>query len=551
MAKSKKASPKPEKTASPHQAPVQIAETFPDDPKAYSTLYICFGVLSVCLVAILLFFSGMNYGGKRLYAHNILLLPAGAALALLSGFVKPSVPFLSRPSYGRFVFLAVCVSLSFLIQVIAVSNYFFITNWDVATVFKNCLYIISGQTDILSNAYFSAYPNNLLIVYLYTFLIRLNSIFAREMSMETAYLGLVIFHCALYQAAGVLLYQLTKKITANARTAAVAYILYFLLMLLSPWVTVPYSDSLGLIFPILILYSIFFWPEGKLSWLKWLVFALLTGIGYQIKPQIAIVSIAVVLIGFCRQLRLRGFKTRLKHIGLCAGGMAAGIAICLLLSLHVRQALPFELDSEASFGAPHYIMVGMNRETNGIYSAEDVEFSSQFSTKRERNAENLRVIRERIESMGWQGFFTHLVQKTLVNFNDGTFFWGGEGNFYARVPERNSTLSQFLQNVYYNQTGREAYYGLWSNFEHMVWLTILLFGGFAGFSARRREIGVVMLSLIGLTVFELIFEARARYMLVYTPLFILLASVGISDAQEKIHRAAAALRNKAPGKSNP
>ena len=548
MSKAKKASPEQKSSVSPVPAEPNVSPVYPSREKAISALFIGYGICSLCLFVILLFFPGMKYGGKRVYAPNILLMLTGIVLVLSFSFWKPVIPFLCKPSNGRFVTLSACIAFSFLFQVIAVSQYYFITNWDVTTVFQNSLYIAYGKNDQLNHAYFSTYPNNILITYLYVFLIRINPFLSRGISNEIAYLGLVIFHCALSQLAGILLYFTVKRITENTRTAVISYIFYVLVVLLSPWISVPYTDSLGLIFPVLILYAFFCWPDGKLHFLKWLVFALLTGVGYQIKPQAAIVSIAILLITLVKKARLQDIRNHLKQIGLCAGGLAVGVALSLLLSFHVRQALPFEYNPEKYIGPLHYIMMGLNEKTMGVYSQSDVVFSTSFSTSSERTAETLRVIQERIESMGWLGVLKQLVQKTLSNFNDGTFFWGGEGRFYSVVPERDSALSHFLENVYYNQTGQEgAYYGIWSNFAHMMWLTVLVFGGFASFTARKREIGVVMLALLGLAAFELIFEARARYFFMYTPLYIILASVGVTDAQEKIRLAVSRFKNRKAG----
>ena len=44
---------------------------------------------------------------------------------------------------------------------------------------------------------------------------------------------------------------------------------------------------------------------------------------------------------------------------------------------------------------------------------------------------------------------------------------------------------------------------------------------------------IVMLSIIGLTIFELIFEARARYLYTYVPLYIILAAAGVQKIVEK------------------
>lgn len=42
-----------------------------------------------------------------------------------------------------------------------------------------------------------------------------------------------------------------------------------------------------------------------------------------------------------------------------------------------------------------------------------------------------------------------------------------------------------------------------------------------------------MLAIIGLTIFELIFEARARYLYTYVPLYIILAAAGVQKIVEK------------------
>ena len=40
---------------------------------------------------------------------------------------------------------------------------------------------------------------------------------------------------------------------------------------------------------------------------------------------------------------------------------------------------------------------------------------------------------------------------------------------------------------------------------------------------------VLMVSIIGLTLFEILFEARARYLYTYVPLFILIALKGMDE----------------------
>ena len=61
----------------------------------------------------------------------------------------------------------------------------------------------------------------------------------------------------------------------------------------------------------------------------------------------------------------------------------------------------------------------------------------------------------------------------------------------------------------------------------------LWFGCLAGLllgfrlAGERKEIGVLKLSVIGIFLFETIFEARARYLFLYVPFILLLAMMGI------------------------
>lgn len=154
-------------------------------------------------------------------------------------------------------------------------------------------------------------------------------------------------------------------------------------------------------------------------------------------------------------------------------------------------------------------------------------------TTSERDAANMDVAIKRIKEMGVVGTGKHLVSKTLTNYYDGTFFWGGEGGFFSQMrEEKDLLLNSFLRGLYHIG-GSGKYYLLWANFEQMVWLTILLFNVFSGLGRKNENKNVIMLGIIGLTLFELIFEARSRYLYTYTPLYIVLAVYGFDYILER------------------
>ena len=51
----------------------------------------------------------------------------------------------------------------------------------------------------------------------------------------------------------------------------------------------------------------------------------------------------------------------------------------------------------------------------------------------------------------------------------------------------------------------------------------------AGESYQENVENVIFLSLIGMTLFELIFEAKARYLFCYAPVFVLTAVLGMRN----------------------
>lgn len=65
----------------------------------------------------------------------------------------------------------------------------------------------------------------------------------------------------------------------------------------------------------------------------------------------------------------------------------------------------------------------------------------------------------------------------------------------------------------------------------MFWLGLLFFSVFSIFdkSAYKNKVLVLQLSLFGLFLFELLFEARARYIYTYAPIYLILAMVGINS----------------------
>ena len=62
-----------------------------------------------------------------------------------------------------------------------------------------------------------------------------------------------------------------------------------------------------------------------------------------------------------------------------------------------------------------------------------------------------------------------------------------------------------------------------------VWILILFFNIFSLKNIRNYKLLVIPLSIIGITIFLLLFESRARYLLLYAPFYIILFVIGMNN----------------------
>lgn len=90
--------------------------------------------------------------------------------------------------------------------------------------------------------------------------------------------------------AGYLLYQVAEKFFDSHICAAGTWLVYVLFIGLSPWMRIPYSDSIGLIFPVLILWMYQKMDNEKKKYLKYIMIAVVSFLGYKIKPTVIIVN---------------------------------------------------------------------------------------------------------------------------------------------------------------------------------------------------------------------------------------------------------------------
>ena len=264
----------------------------------------------------------------------------------------------------------------FVCQFYGACNILFESGWDAGYIVASAKAMATAQP--FDAGYFSSYPNNLLLAFILSYLIRINNALGIFIGNQWLMCSVTV-NCLINAFTCLLVYR-TARLFLRPSSAFAGFLLAVCAFGISPWVVICYSDSLGLMFPIL---TFFLYvrpePRKKLRWLSRGSSLLLGCIGYYIKPTAMIMVLAILLAEALHQLA----QKRLSSLG-----RLAVMVLCIALSLSavngvvglLCQRYDITLDPERQIGMAHFLMMGANEERDGAFLSEDVEFSSSFST---------------------------------------------------------------------------------------------------------------------------------------------------------------------------
>ena len=426
------------------------------------------------------------------------------------------------------VLAAGCAAL-FCVQAFLWYHAYFIEGWDLVSILKSA-YAIAGGDELIDNYYLSMYPNNALLTLVFGLLMRAFRAVTGGARLDRCVFMLILVQCALNAAACYLTTRVAQKGFSSDRAGLAAFIGYAAFTGISPWMIVPYSDSMALIVPVGILRLYQLGSEEKRRWV-WPCIGLLTFAGWSLKPQTVIVTIAVLLQEGARSVserRLRGYLAKAVCV-IAVAAVGIGPATDAIL-----EASPIELREGRCVGALHYVMMGLNPESNGVYRDEDMILSASAPDPASRRAAQWERIKERVAAMDAGDWANHLTRKALSNFADAPVIWSVGGvTCWQPVENKDDVISPFLKGLLGVENGT-MFSPLFLYFE-CVWLALLMLA-LAGCVASLRVTHAgreadwfftAMLAVFGFMLFQMIFEAGNRYFMIYTPFVILLATAGL------------------------
>jgi hypothetical protein len=400
--------------------------------------------------------------------------------------------------------------------------------------------------------YMAAYPNNWLLIsvlaHWYDLWLGLGGQDVLTAAVVLNALALTVSVCLTYVAA---------RRLGRPATAYVLLGLSWLFIGLSPWVAVPYSDTLAMPFTacVLFLFSLER-TEGAATWwraLLWCAMAATGLVGYQVKPTavFAFGAVALVAVAAGRRPSRSTLLTGTAYAAAAVAGVVlASVAVSVAVDGVEAKAESSAVDPSFRLDASHFLKMGAQSKPGpyndyyGVYAEDDIAETRTLEPGLERTRFNVERYLERVADMGPVGYPRFLWDKAAWFAGDGSFFMWGEGGMAVDPMPWTAAdpLSQQVQQWFF--IGGDHWPALFATWQG-AWIVVLLLLVLTPL-ARRDEVGgpvpaAARISLLMLFAFLLLFEARARYVVLYLPHVLLVASLTLDSltgrAAERLRRA--------------
>ena len=505
-------------------------------------MYILMGALFLPVLFCVVFIGNhMDY--SEIYKVNALLPNYIFAMIALADFVFiflvawacRKIRLTHKAHLGLDGLLAILFLLLFLVNVRIAREIAFYFHWDVMVVTSHAVEVAEGNP-LGYSVYFSMYTNNIPILYI------LKEIYSKAVAnanypYPSSFLWIEV-NCALISLGGFFSCLTVKKLTNGLIPTLTAFLLYLALGGITPWKIAPYTDVFGIVFPIACIYFYLCYRETEKSVRKYLsvTAALMAGmLGGLVKPSGYIVVIAILMAELVSWLA--GDRKRWHYI-LAEAGLVAALFLAKGACMDYMMkdmGLDFNPELEASW--QHYFHMGQNGETTGTYSSDDESIFGEFQNSREdRDKAAFERAVGRVKDRGFLGNIYFWLKKMVMVFNDGTFGWQCNWIHEHYPPDlaSNDGCMELLRNIFWPQS---LYSGKFNAFCQFAWIFCML--GIAGicFSPKeqREKYVILVLAFLGIFCYQLLFEAKPRYLLMFLPLLCAVSACGMWQGGCRIH----------------
>ena len=180
----------------------------------------------------------------------------------------------------------------------------------------------------------------------------------------------------------------------------------------------------------------------------------------------------------------------------------------------------------------HWIMMSLPTDDNyyGINIEDDYTYTYSLMAQNASSDEIMQSIRKRIHERlasftSLKKIFSAVLRKNANYSGDGTF---GMTEMLDDLPLRKNILSDFV--LYDGE-----YYSIYADLCGGIWFAHLLLSALISLNEikkRRFDLAIPCIAFLGLLIFEMIWEARSRYLFNFSPLILLISVCGMTRSSD-------------------
>ena len=497
------------------------------------------------------------YGNKQL----ILLAVAGMVVLLVLFYLLRKIPY-NRYTIAGFVIFSLVVCILFYVVNVKISKCIaFYGGWDCGMVANSARWIYDGG-ELGGDDYYTIYSNNIPITWLLYKLYTLAA-GASDYPYNTEFIW-IQFQCAMFAAAVLFSVMTVIIISKKIATAGLVLLVNCLFLGLSPWKIIPYTDAMTIAVPVfnIFLYALFVQRRTRYRYALWMLMVFAGILGGIMKATSYVTLIAILLVDFAwvlwerkavarKEYLVRVLKEYLIRIVLLVGAFL----LASYCKSGMYQTLNYEYNYDMEMTWSNYLYNGLNELTTGACSGDGLSIVRAYAgyPRSVREAVEIQYIKDRMKEKGFGGLLDFWLRKQVMNYNNGTFSWFQEGYFNAWAYDEitDSNWKEPLRNFYW-EDGED--FILFNTISQGIWLFILAGVVLEAVLAlvttmirlkkrvieneeedsenRIRTVSIV--TFIGVFLFVMLFEGRARYLYNSIPVFSTMAVMAYCTLGEKL-----------------
>lgn len=398
-------------------------------------------------------------------------------------------------------------------------------NWDFFEIFVNTSYLHGrgfSNLPMTENQllYFLRYPNNQL------FGIVNNVLFApfdttAKIWVETG-LSAVLTSISVVSGSLIVKNIASEKIALLYNIVAFGFVPFYL------YGAEFYTDTASLPF-VMIGFLFMTYTLKAEKWQKqviwWILASLVVFIGYNIKPTVFILMVAVVAFLVWNR-KWRELFILLPVAAVLFIGVHEGVKAVI----SSEPAFSQEANNRYNLPLEHWVAMSFAPENkDGGFNPQVLAYSESFPNVAAKKKADIKLFLSNLKKQGVTGVVVQLWRKI-----EYTWFNGDLSDFFYTYHHQNPLVFRYFDwTAFAPSQGNITGWLLIKAAQSLYWLALVPLMWYEIFLALFKKKGsfwfIPALSMVGLTAFLLIWEANSRYLYNFAPIMIMLAVMGLID----------------------